>query len=189
VKVLLDKETFNTAICLGSVVGKKLSAASRDSRIMSMFLILRKLTENNETTMHVIAENQQDQTSYLAVPPRIGLDSREPDFINTPAIVARSLVMNLAYPQISDAISELISSVKESPEVEFVAAPHLGIEDSTVSFGAVQRILNQTWDSRAVCIGIADHSDFEFAPPLSKKTKFTHDHRLICIIRKVADKK
>ncbi len=46
---------------------------------------------------------------------------REPDFINLQAIIARSLTMNLAYPQIQDAMSELLGAVP------FSKAPTLSI--------------------------------------------------------------
>ena len=52
----------------------------------------------------------------------------EPDFINTQAIVARCLVMNLAYPQIQDALSELLESSELSSDVMFFSAASLGIE-------------------------------------------------------------
>jgi hypothetical protein len=71
---------FDTAICLGNVVGAKLSADARDSRVLSMFLILRQITEQdpkwNGRSIHIISENQLDQTTHLAlVPKRIGLSS------------------------------------------------------------------------------------------------------------------
>jgi len=57
----------------------------------------------------------------------------EPDFINTQAIVARCLVMNLAYPQIQDALSELLESSELSSDVMFFSAASLGIEGYEVN--------------------------------------------------------
>ena len=42
---LLETKTFNVAICLGSVVGAHLGSSAMDSRVLSMLLILRKLTK------------------------------------------------------------------------------------------------------------------------------------------------
>ena len=54
--------------------------------------------------MHVIAENALDQTSQIVLGPRAKV-GKEPDFVNTQAIIARCLIMNLAYPQVLDGSS------------------------------------------------------------------------------------
>mmetsp|Transcript_35074 Transcript_35074/g.45218 ORF Transcript_35074/g.45218 Transcript_35074/m.45218 type:complete len:848 (-) Transcript_35074:709-3252(-) len=127
---LFSTGEYHTAICLGSVVGKDLSNHARDSRVLSMLLILRKLSKHQRTPLNIIAENYQDQTSGLAVVPLNR--SREADFVNTTAIKSRSLVMNLAYPEIQDALSELIVSVPNTPEVGFIETRALGIQGATV---------------------------------------------------------
>jgi len=156
-EAILSKADFSTAICLGSVSmcdgGHKgmppLNAHARDCRVLQIMLVLRMVTENLGHTMHIIAENNIDQTSSLGrtfqrstfgcimpffftptlVPNNRGLSffsinfpwhthctlrcpsalgphtettlgQQEPDFINTQAIIARCLVMNLAYPQV-----------------------------------------------------------------------------------------
>ena len=43
------------------MVGKDLGAGSRDSRILSMCMILRDLAKRKGLDMHIVAENQQDQ--------------------------------------------------------------------------------------------------------------------------------
>ena len=50
---------------------------NRDARVLSMLLVLRALAKKGDT-MHVIAENQQDQTSGLAVCPPTDGTSHEP---------------------------------------------------------------------------------------------------------------
>jgi len=103
VRPLLQGRTFNAAICLGSVAGKDLGLEAMDSRILSMLLLLRKLSRETQRDdameMHIIAENFMDQTASLAVVPQ-ALCSHEPDFVNTVAIKSRSLAMTLAYPEI-----------------------------------------------------------------------------------------
>ena len=98
---LIGSETiYSTAIVLGSGPGKtELSAEVRDSRVLQMMLILRKLTEAKNQTMHVVGENAVDQTSQLALGPHVTKLS-DADFVNTQAIIARTLVLNLAYPQV-----------------------------------------------------------------------------------------
>ena len=49
-------------------MGKNLAAPARDARVLTMLLVLRAYHKPGDG-MHVIAENQQDQTSGLAVCP------------------------------------------------------------------------------------------------------------------------
>ena len=75
-------KTYDSAICLGSVVGKSLSKEARDSRMLTMLLVLKKFQKSKP--MHIIAENMMDQTAALALTPMASDgSSREPDFINT----------------------------------------------------------------------------------------------------------
>ena len=75
----------------------------------------------------------QDQTSTLAVVPRTGMGGYEPDFINTQAIIARTLCLNLAYPQIQDAVSELITNHREdAPNFDIINAEDFGLVGVTV---------------------------------------------------------
>jgi hypothetical protein len=109
-EAVIAKAAFCTCICLGSVSVKDggmdnavgLAPIARDSRVIQMMLILRAVTEELGQTMHVIAENNMDQTSSLALGPHTegAGGMQEPDFINTQAIIARCLVMNLAYPEV-----------------------------------------------------------------------------------------
>ena len=90
VKPLFEASThpFHTAICLGTVVGRELPSHVSDARILSMLLILRKLTFKQAEPLHIIAENKEDQTSQIGLAPRVGVRGFEPDFINTQAIIA-----------------------------------------------------------------------------------------------------
>ena len=55
---------FTSAICLGSVPGLDLPSHAQDARILSMLMILRKISSKSKapTPMHIIAENTEDQT-------------------------------------------------------------------------------------------------------------------------------
>ena len=88
------KYRFNTAIVLGTQavqqaggVAKQLPPHSQDTRVLSILLILRELSQNWDEPLHIITENQEDQTELLAITPRIAslsgtVASIEPDFIN-----------------------------------------------------------------------------------------------------------
>ena len=82
VESVLGKRRFDVGICLGSVSGKKMPPEAQDSRVLTMLLILRDITAEKNLTMHVIAENEMEQTSGLALAPSRG-KSHEPDFVNT----------------------------------------------------------------------------------------------------------
>jgi len=179
---LFSTGEYHTAICLGSVVGKDLSNHARDSRVLSMLLILRKLSKHQRTPLNIIAENYQDQTSGLAVVPLNR--SREADFVNTTAIKSRSLVMNLAYPEIQDALSELIVSVPNTPEVGFIETRALGIQGATTSFGAVQHILSGIYKGRASSIGYFHENKMCLCPLPTEKILWSDRYRIIVIYRK-----
>jgi hypothetical protein len=125
-EALFKIRTFDTAVVLGTAAGLDMPAASRDSRVLTILLILRSLSHQHGHTIHVVAENQQDQTATLAVTPRN--NGYDPDFVNTQAIIARTLVMNLAYPEIQDAMSELITNhSKNSPNFHILEPQCLGL--------------------------------------------------------------
>jgi len=174
---------YSTAIVLGSGPSVSLPAAICDSRVLQMMLILRKLTEDGEQTMHVIGENSVDQTSQLALGPHVTSLS-DADFVNTQAIIARTLVLNLAYPQIWDALSEMLSPRPNSPEIEIVSCSTLGIIGNEVSIGAVQHMLSKLYFGCAVAIGYMSGVEMTLAPSSGSKVLWTKDHRLITIVRK-----
>ena len=135
--------------------------------------------------MHIIAENFVDQTSALAVvPQKIG--AAEPDFVNTIAIKSRSLAMTLAYPQIQDALSELIISLPNSPEVNFVSPSSLNIEGKALSFGAVQHILSEAFRGRAIAIGFFKEEQMELCPRPGLRATWDSSYRFIIIMRRTA---
>jgi len=183
---LLESRDFDTAIVLGSVVARVIPAASRDARVLSCLLILRALAKP-EKPMHIIAENCMDQTSGLAVvPSRIrSSGGHEPDFINTQAIIARCLVMNLAYPQIQDALTELI--LQEKVAVDFVAPADLGIEGLRATFGAVQFIVcaGQVVDGYAAAIGYFNGPMLVMCPDPREHIEWTSACRVIILVRDV----
>ena len=121
----------------------------------------------------------------LALPPRTDLGrAYDADFVNTPAIIARSLTMNLGYPQIQDALAELVSSNPTSPLVDFLAPEHLGILGRTTTFGAVTSLVLSTYRGQGMPIGYAVKSAITLAPAPREKFTWTKDHRIVAITRR-----
>lgn len=56
---LFSVHTFDTAVVLGTAAGLDMPAASRDSRVLTILLILRDLSHQQGYMLHVVAENQQ----------------------------------------------------------------------------------------------------------------------------------
>lgn len=83
-----------------------------------------------------------------------------------------------------DAVSELVSSVPNSPEVEFIEPFHLGLLGKTVSFGAVQHLLCKVYKGCAVAIGVSFMSATMLQPRLGQTYLWTPNHRVIVIARR-----
>ena len=197
---------MNTAIVLSTTAKGALSSVGADTRVMATMLILRVLSQQQQRkatkaegspsstkkkkkkkkkplTMHVVAENEQDQTSQIALGPRTGDHSFESDFVNTQAIIARSLCMNLAYPQIWDSLKELFSSEPGGPLVEFLEPAQLGIIGIKVTFGALQHLVHAQYKGRAIALGFAMGSKVELCPPPGHAVKWTTNHRIVAVTR------
>jgi len=192
-----DGRTYDSAICLGSgsVVGESLSKEARDSRILTILLVLRKLQKMKP--MHIIAENMMDQTASVALTP-IAPDGSmcEPDFINTQAIIARVLAMSLAYPEIDNAITELVDGEAGTPEVDFLSAAQLHITNKTVTFGAIQIAVLSLFKYRGVAIGFIQQSSIgdrvcgssggsqlKLAPNPNERRTWLPNDRIVVMVR------
>lgn len=188
VEPLLRDRHFDSAICIGTVVGQELPAASRDSRILTMLLILRDLTAGNDRPTHVVAENELDQTSGLALAPPRGSEGHLPDFVNTQAIIARTLVMSLAYPQIQDAISDLITTHEATANIAIVSAAALGLTEDRgpLAFGAVAHLVLEVYKFRGVAVGYLTLNDLYLVPSLDEEVTWTESHRIVCFLRRLA---
>ena len=141
--------------------------------------------------MHIIAENTEDQTSSLAVVPSAsafkGADKsmeQEPDFINLQAIIARSLVMNLAYPQIQDAMSELLGAKPFTPNITIIPVEKLGVLDRSMQFGTLQHIFQKMYVGRAIALGYLRGAELRLSVPQHEKFTWVAGDRIITIIRR-----
>jgi len=207
------RRAFNTAIVLGTQADVKLNARSRDTRVLCIMLLLRKLwnvrvaTTKDTTPMHIVGENEEDLTAKLALAPRPvdGAKRKEgqvldhpPDFINTQAIYARALTQTLAYPLIAPAVEDLFTSSTGSCNVELVnvqAYVPLQVFDKankddlcdgsgTIAWGVVRNAVLQAKGERSICIGYnTSAGDAFLCPDHSKKVHLTVDDKLILLRR------
>ena len=161
---MTDQYRVGTAIVLGTQASGALAPHSQDTRVLSILLMLRMLTKQWGTPLHIITENQEDQTALLAITPNVSSEQKElgntlaiyaqvhrhesmrggatprreakgHDFINTQAIYARALAMALAYPQMFKSVGELFLEAEREP-LGGVTVPQIDIIDAD-SFGLV----------------------------------------------------
>ena len=158
---IIFSSTIHSTIVLGTQSGVSLDPKSRDTRVMCIMLLLRKLCKEKlkmeNVPMHVVGENEEDMTARLAIGPiQKGddpSDYRMPDFINTQAIYARVLTQALAYPLIVPAIRDLIAETPGSPDITFVMAKNyvpLGVD---ITMGVVKQMVLLAEGERSIFLG------------------------------------
>jgi len=189
--------TIHTAIVLGTQANTPLPAYSRDTRVLSIMLLLRKLwmSKNEGVPMHVVGENQQDMTARLALGPQVEFDGtgalkknmHEPDFINSQAIYARVLVQTMAYPVIRHAVMDLFDESPGSADLVIVkASAYVTLHESHV-WGVVQQCVLETPKERSICIGyIADSGSVQVLPEHQMGHIYNENDRLVLLRRYVA---
>ena len=92
--------------------------------------------------------------------------------------------MNLAYPQIWHALSDLLRDGEGLPAIELLDCGHLGVLDQVVTFGAVQHIIYKTYDGRAFGIGFIDDQKMTLCPQPGAKVKWDMGDRVIAVVRR-----
>ena len=155
VDVLKDSNALEVAIVLGTQNGIVLPPTSMDTRVLSILLLLKHLTKKWPKKLHVISENQIDQTADVAVTP--GGSVNEPDFVNTLAFTARSLVMALTYPSMQPALNEMFEDEDisdGSPEFDIIPCSFLGLANRRLPFGVIQQIVNGALKKRKMNLTI-----------------------------------
>lgn len=207
---IVSNTTIHTAIVLGTQANAALSSRSRDTRVLNIMLLLRKFwaVKQDNVPMHVVGENQKDETAKLALGPRkannvsqerfekthgtaggrrIGkFVERQPDFINTQAVFARAVTQTLAYPIISSAVTELLNSGPGFVDVVIVAASDYVPLGTPILYGVVRALVLSAEGERAICLGIMPISgDPKVNPPHDKKYTLNRDDRLIVLRRKL----
>ena len=184
---VINATTIHTAIVLGTQTSVRLGAHHRDTRILNILLLLRKLwsIKREGVPMHIVGENNEDMTARLALAPkRIGKIRTEPDFVNSQAVSARALVQTLAYPLIQPAIQDLFQESKNSAEIVTVAANEYLPLNTPLIYGVIRALVLQTRGERSIAIGImwrAGHS--ELLPPHDKTVTLQQGDRLVLLRR------
>jgi hypothetical protein len=93
--------------------------------------------------------------------------------------------MNLAYPQIWHALSDLLRDGVGLPSIELIDCGHLGLLDQVVTFGAVQQIVYKTYNGRAFGIGFINDQKLTLSPLPSAKIKWDSGDRIVAVVRRM----
>ena len=193
--VIMD-HTIDAAIVLGTQANHNLAGRHRDTRVMNIILMLRKLwNEKDEgVPMHIVGENTEDMTARLALaPPRRGQNrihngerfiEYEPDFVNQMAVIARALVQTLAYPLIDSARSELFDDDPDSAQLATVHASEYVPLDTKLSYGVVRAAVHRARGEHSICLGVlwADGT-VDMLKKQDEPVNFVDDDRLIVLRR------
>ena len=189
---VIMKNTIHTAIVLGTQETVHLGPSHRDTRVLNILLLLRKLwsLKYEGVPMHIVGENNEDMTALLALAPkRLGSRIRkEPDFVNSQAVSARALVQTLAYPMIQPAIKDLFDDAPSSADIVTVMASEYVPLDVVMKYGVVRAAVLRAKPGRSICIGIIwKNGEKVLVPPHDDDVCFCAEDRLIVFRRAVTD--
>eukprot|EP00931_Biecheleriopsis_adriatica_P105744 TRINITY_DN8027_c0_g1_i1.p1 TRINITY_DN8027_c0_g1~~TRINITY_DN8027_c0_g1_i1.p1 ORF type:complete len:993 (-),score=174.92 TRINITY_DN8027_c0_g1_i1:97-3075(-) len=197
---LVNERDWDSAIVLSTQANKDLPPASCDMRVLVIMLQLRHLLvkKHSRKPLHVVGENSLDDTADLALPPRAeemhtpsaaAAHNREADFINTQAIIARTLVQTLANPIINPAVSELFNNDPGLPFVYLAPADVVVRLNVEMEFGLVRHAVERHWaTARTIVIGFAlENQEPCIAPSKRTLVKFEKGDSIICIMRSLDD--
>jgi hypothetical protein len=193
---VITEHTIDGCIVLGTQANFKLAGHHRDTRVLNVILLLRKLwLEKDELApMHVVGENTVDITAKLALAPhRFGKGKmiagelrmeHEPDFVNNMAVEARSLVQTLAYPHIESARAELFDDAETSTGLINVDACEYVPLNVPMKFGVVRTTVLRARGERSMCLGVLwGNGAVDLLPPHDRIVAFTKDDRLVLLRR------
>ena len=193
---IIFDHTIDAVIVLGTQANYNLAGRHRDTRVMNVILMLRKLhTEKDEgVPMHIVGENTEDMTARLALaPPRNGQNrvhngekfvEYEPDFVNQMAVIARALVQTLAFPLIDSARSELFDDDPDSTQLVTVHASEYVPLDTKLRYGVVRAAVLRAKGEHSICLGVlwADGTA-DLLKPHDQAVCFGEDDRLVVLRR------
>ena len=197
-KPVIDGNSIDGCVVLGTQANFRLAGIFRDTRVLNVILLLRKLCSEKADAppMHVVGENTEDLTAKLALAPRrlggarvVSGERRmefEPDFVNNMAVNARALVQTLAYPHIESARSELFDDGETSSALINVDAREYVPLNTPMRFGVVRAVVLRAVGERSMCLGVVWGSgDVELLPKHDAVVQFTEDDRLVLLRRVV----
>eukprot|EP00605_Chrysophyceae_sp_TOSAG23-4_P001407 GSChrysophyteH1.ASY1.ANO1.1533.1 assembled CDS len=180
--IVMNKR-IDTAIVLGTQADVRLNAHSRDTRVLSITLLLRKIwmIKGDPSPMHVIGENQEDTTAALALTPRATEKTR----------VHSSVVM--AYPMIAPAVAQLFEDSAETASIcnvpAFSYVPRECFElGGTLKYGVIRSVVAHAKGEISIAIGwiSAEDSTVHLVPDHDEDIYLTEYDKLIIIKRSVS---
>jgi len=187
--ILAVPGAIEVAVVLETQGNSVLKPKSMDTRMLSTLLLMRHLTRDWPKKLHIISENQLDQTADVAVTP--GGAFNEPDFVNTQAVAARSLVMAMAYPLLQPCLNELFADEDASdgsPEFDIITCAFLGLGHRVVPFGVVQQVVSAKFDGYAVAIGfMTDSGQLSLAPGIGYCQEWKDADKIVILRRRFYD--
>ena len=205
VEPLIMERDFETAIIFGTQANTRLAAHSMDTRVLSIMLLLRKISATKDfrrpTTMrhsiHVVGENQEDATSALALGPsqlahggqrNQDDEKHDPDFINTQAIYARALTQTMAYPVIRNAVNDLFNEDVLAPSIQVIPASAYVVLGVDIAFGVVRASCIQEVGHRTIAIGFVDGEKgnaVNMCPDHALSRTYTLKDKIVTLRRKI----
>jgi hypothetical protein len=194
---IVNDMTVHTVIVLGTQANVRLAGRFRDTRVLNIMLLLRKLwgVKREGVPMHIVGENNEDMTARLALAPkRTGVTKsgkkrvveHEPDFVNSQAVYARALVQTMAYPLIQPAINDLFEDSPGSCDIVILNANEyvpIGVE---MTYGVVRSAVLLAKGERSICIGIMyAKTGVELLPSHDKPVTLLEEDRLVLLKRQL----
>jgi hypothetical protein len=184
---VIMNDTVHTAIVLGTQASVRLAGHHRDTRVLNIMLLLRKLwgIKAEGIPMHVVSENDQDMTARLALAPkRFGPVRTEPDFVNSQAISARALVQALAFPIIQPAIKDLFVESDDSANINVINCSEYVPLDQKMKYGVIRASVLRAKGERSICIGVMWGSGrISVLPPHDEYMTLGKNDRLVVLRR------
>ena len=195
--IILKGPPIHTAIVLGTQARMQLPARSRDTRVLTIMLLLRKLTMLREsvpgakiTPMHLVGENHEDMTSKLALTPVAAGDqgSYKADFINTQAIYARIMAQIVAYPLIKEALGDVFSDAEGGANIEISLASAYVPMHVSIEWGVVSEMVTLAPGEITHVVGfISESGELSITPHHAMKRAYTQRDKVV-IIRRITVK-
>ena len=184
---IILNDTVHTAIVMGTQASVRLAGHHRDTRVLNIMLLLRKLwgIKAEGIPMHVVSENDQDMTARLALAPkRSGKVRTEPDFVNSQAISARALVQALAFPIIQPAIKDLFVESDDSANINVINCSEYVPLGQKMKYGVIRASVLRAKGERSICIGVMWGSGrISVLPPHDEVMTLGKNDRLVVLRR------
>ena len=205
-KKVVHAEELDTVIILGSQKErpgvKELSMRSKDTRILNIMLLLRRLwnerfdksyNKDEVKQFHVIGENHEDTTARIALVPNklekldaSGTTYQEPDFINTQAIYARVITMTAAYPLLYPSLSELFSGRMDARVKLLIIRSSAYLPRGKLKHGVIRYLIEKrNPDDCAIYLGYfqRDNQSLELLPDPDATISIDSDNIALIIMR------